>query len=112
MELSYFLSSDDAVQREISPGVSLRTMWGDKIMMSLVELDANSEVPLHSHPNEQAGLVLDGEFEFTVGEERKIVKKGEFYIIPGGIKHKVVAGQMPSRALDIFSPPRDDYKSK
>ena len=68
--MSYFLSSDDAVLREISPGVSLRTMWGDKIMMSLVELDANSEVPLHSHPNEQAGLVLDGEFEFTVGEER------------------------------------------
>ena len=110
--MSYFLSSDDAAHREISPGVSLRTMWGDKIMMSLVELDANSEVPLHSHPNEQAGLVLDGEFEFTVGEERKIVKKGEFYIIPGGIEHKVVAGQTPSRALDIFSPPREDYKSK
>ena len=50
-------------------------MWGDKIMMNIVELAPGSEVPLHSHPNEQAGIVLEGEFEFTIGEEKKTVKK-------------------------------------
>jgi quercetin dioxygenase-like cupin family protein len=109
--MKYFYSDKDANQREFAPGVKLKTMWGDKIMMSLVELDPDSEVPLHSHPNEQAGMVLEGEFEFTIGTESKKVKKGEYYIIPGGIEHRVVAGSKPARALDIFSPPRDDYKS-
>ncbi|GIS64948.1 MAG: hypothetical protein CM1200mP3_11960 [Chloroflexota bacterium] len=57
-------------------------------MMSLVELDPKSEVPMHSHPNEQAGLVLEGEFEFTIGTESKKVSKGEYYIIPGGLNIK------------------------
>ena len=109
--MKYFYTADDANQRELTPGVKLKTMWGDKIMMSLVELDPGSEVPLHSHPNEQAGMVLEGEFEFTIGTESKKVKKGEYYIIPGGIEHRVVAGSQPARALDIFSPPREDYKS-
>ncbi|PZC43039.1 MAG: Cupin domain protein [Chloroflexi bacterium] len=109
--MNYFYSAKDANQRELALGVKLKTMWGEKIMMSLVELDPGSEVPLHSHPNEQAGMVLEGEFEFTIGTESKKVKKGEYYIIPGGIEHRVVAGSKPPRALDIFSPPRDNYKS-
>ena len=109
--MKYFYTADDAIQRELAPGVKLKTMWGDKIMMSLVELDPGSEVPLHSHPNEQAGKVLEAAFEFTIGTESKKVKEGEYYIIPGGIEHRVVAGSQPARALDIFSPPREDYKS-
>ena len=80
-------------------------------MMSLVELEPNSEVSLHSHPNEQAGMVLEGEFLFEIGDESKVVKAGEYYVIPGGIEHSVKAGGRPSKALDIFSPPREDYKS-
>ena len=49
--MNYFYSAEDANQRELAPGVKLKTMWGDKIMMSLVELDPGSEVPLHSHTN-------------------------------------------------------------
>ena len=109
--MKYFYSSEDANQTSLAPGVKLKTMWGEKIMMSLVELDPKSEVPMHSHPHEQAGMVLEGEFEFTIGTESKKVSKGEYYIIPGGVEHKVVAGPNPAVALDIFSPPREDYKS-
>ena len=109
--MTYFYSSEGTNQKLLAPGVKLKTMWGEKIMMSLVELDPKSEVPMHSHPHEQAGMVLEGEFEFTIGTETKKVSKGEYYIIPGGVEHKVVAGPNPAVALDIFSPPREDYKS-
>ena len=109
--MKYFFNEEDANKRQISPGISLKTIWGDKIMMSLVELEPNSEVPLHTHPNEQAGIVLEGEFIFTIGGQSKTVKTGEFYVIPGGIEHSVLSGSKSSKALDIFSPPRDDYKS-
>ena len=109
--MKYFYNAEDATQRTLAPGVKLKTMWGEKIMMSLVKLDPKSEVPMHSHPHEQAGMVLEGEFEFTIGSESKKVSKGEYYIIPGGVEHKVVAGTNTAIALDIFSPPREDYKS-
>ena len=103
--MKYFFTENEANIRELGPGVKLKTMWGEKIMMSLVELKPNSVVPMHSHPNEQ------GEFLFEIGNESKVVKAGEYYIIPGGVDHSVQAGNEPSKALDIFSPPREDYKS-
>ncbi len=109
--MKYFFTVNEANIRELGPGVKLKPMWGEKIMMSLVELEPNSVVPMHSHPNEQAGMVLEGEFLFEIGNESKVVKAGEYYIIPGGIDHSVQAGNEPSKALDIFSPPREDYKS-
>ena len=110
--MKYFYKADDANQRELAPGVKLKTMWGDKIMMSLVELDPGSEVPLHSHTNEQAGMVLEGEFEFTIGTESKKVKEGEYYIIPGGIEHRVVAGSQPARGLQIIATIQGAYLNR
>ena len=65
--MSYTYDPDEIDRRELAPGVFLRTMWGEKIMMSVVEIAANSEVPMHQHPHEQAGMVLEGEFDFTIG---------------------------------------------
>jgi quercetin dioxygenase-like cupin family protein len=78
--------------------------------MSLVDLPANSVVPLHSHPHEQAGIMLRGEATFTVGDEKRLVKTGEMWIIPGGVEHMVEVGAEPALALDIFSPVREDYQ--
>ena len=109
--MSYFYNADDILPRKLAEGIQLKTLWGKNIMMSLVEMDANAEVPKHSHPHEQAGIVLEGEFKFFIGDEIKIVSKGEFYIIPGDIEHKVIVGNSPAIALDIFSPPREEYKT-
>jgi quercetin dioxygenase-like cupin family protein len=54
--------------------------------------------------------MLEGEAEFIVGGERRLVKAGEMWRIPGGVKHKVIAGAAPVRALDVFHPIRDDYR--
>lgn len=109
--MPYFYETSEVKRREMAPGVNLRTMWGDKIMMSLVEIAPEAVVPSHTHPHEQAGMVVSGEFEFTIGGETKTVKQGDAYVIPGGVEHGVVGSAGWSLALDIFSPPRDDYKS-
>ena len=67
--MTYTYDAKSGNQREIAPGVKLRTLWGEKIMMSLVEIAPNSRVPMHEHPHEQAGMVLEGEFDFTIGGE-------------------------------------------
>ena len=109
--MTYTYDAESVKQRELAPGVSLRTLWGEKIMMSLVEIAPNSQVPMHTHPHEQAGMVLEGEFDFTIGGETTRLKKGDFYMIPGGVEHGLVSWDGPSSALDIFSPPREEYKT-
>lgn len=109
--MSYFVDPSEVKRRELAPGVALRTMWGDRIMMSVVEIAPRAVVPPHQHPHEQAGLVLHGEFEFTIGGVTKRVKQGDAYIIPGGVEHSLVGSDGWALALDIFSPPREEYKS-
>ena len=67
--VKYFINPSEVERRELAPGITLRIMWGENIMMSMVEIAPNSEVPMHSHPHEQAGMVLQGEFDFTIGGE-------------------------------------------
>lgn len=108
----YFIDLDQCHQREVIPGVKITTTWGDRVMMSFVDFEPHSEVPAHDHPHEQMGMVLDGEFEFTIGGETRIVSAGDCYCVPSGIVHSVKVGDGPARALDIFSPPREDYQPK
>ena len=94
---------------ELGPGVRIRTPHGERIMISLVEIDAGAIVPPHEHPHEQAGMVLEGQMELLLGNEKRVLKKGEAYIIPGGTRHAARSIGGPCRALDIFSPIREDY---
>ena len=96
--------------RELFPGVTVRTTWGERMMMSFVRLAPGAVVPPHSHPHEQMGMLLEGELEFTLGDETKHLKVGDLWCVPGNVVHTVIAGPNGAYALDIFSPPREEYK--
>ena len=105
-----FFNVDKLTSKQIMEGVKIRVAYGEKVMMSYVDIDANTTIAEHSHPHEQMGLFLEGEAEFTIGDEKRIVKPGMAYLVPSNVKHKVVTSDKPVLALDIFSPPREDYK--
>ncbi len=80
-------------------------------MVSLVEMVPGSVVPAHSHPQEQAGYVLEGELEFAIAGEKTRVGPGGIFFIPGNVEHAVVVTSPDTaRVVDIFSPVRDDYQ--
>jgi len=106
----YFFKPDDLKEKEIAPDVKIRTLSGEKMMISLVNLGPRSEVPLHNHPHEQMGIILEGELEFVIGNETRLCKKGDTYVIPGGVMHGVKVFDKPTVVMDVFSPPREDYK--
>ena len=107
----HFIDLKETLKRQLAPGVTLSLAWGDKLMLSVVELEPGSIVPMHSHPHEQAGIVLEGEFDLTIGAETRRVRRGDMYLIPGGVKHAVVTGGDKAIALDIFHPVREEYKA-
>ena len=97
-------------ERTLGPGLSARLAWGERIMFSLLDMEPRSVVPRHSHPHEQMGLVLEGEFELVVGTESRLLRAGDVYLVPPGVEHEVRVGAVNARVVDAFSPPREDYK--
>ncbi len=106
----YIVDKSQCSQHQIFPGVDIFTTHGEKVMLSLVEMQPHAIVEKHSHPHEQLGLMLEGEAEFTIGEQTSRVTAGQMWRIPGGVPHRVVAGAKPVRAVDVFYPIRDDYR--
>ena len=95
--------------KEIAPGAHIQPLWGDKVMMVFITLEHGAEVPYHTHPNEQAGMCLEGEFELTIDGDARTVKQGDAYVVPSGVEHRAVATSGKALALDIFAPPREDF---
>jgi quercetin dioxygenase-like cupin family protein len=91
------------------PGCRMRTPFGEHLMLSYLEMDDGAEVPMHSHPHEQGGILLSGRLELTIGEETQVCEPGAMFIIPPNVKHRAVAVGGPARVLDCFSPVREDY---
>ena len=96
--------------KTLFPGVQARTFWGDKLLLAVVDLEANAVVSAHIHPHEQGGIVIQGELEFTVAGETRLLHPGDLYIIPGGVEHVVKVGPKPAQVLDIFAPVREELK--
>jgi len=105
-----FYHAADRESKPIAPGVSMKTFWGERIHLSIVTIEPGASVPLHSHPHEQAGTVLDGEATLRIGDEEKTIQPGDFYVIPPNVDHQVKRTDRRIVALDIFSPVREDYK--
>ena len=42
--MSYFIDSSGRDSLELAPGARTRTFWGDQMLFSLVEVDANSRL--------------------------------------------------------------------
>jgi quercetin dioxygenase-like cupin family protein len=106
----HFPAPEERGHHTIFPGVLIDTVAGQQLMLSLVDLAPHSVVEEHSHPHEQTGLWLQGRAEFTIGDEVKVVQPGDMYHIPSNVRHKVVVLDQPARALDVFTPVRDEYR--
>ena len=106
----YFFSQSDGTRRELFPGVNAHLVWGSRLMLVLVDLEPHSVVHEHDHPHEQMGIVIEGRAEFTIGGETRVLGPGDMYLMPGNVRHKVVALDAPVRAIDVFNPPREEYK--
>ena len=106
----HFFGESDGARHQLFPGVEIRAVWGTGLMLSVVRMEPRAIVEEHEHPHEQMGMVLEGQAEFVVGGERRVLGPGDMYHIPGGVRHKVVALDAPVRALDVFHPSREEYK--
>ena len=104
-----FIDIDTVEPLHIVPGCRMRTPYGENLMLSYLEMDEGAVVPMHDHPHEQGGMLLEGRIELTIGDDTRVVDAGSLFIIPPNTPHKAVAVDGPAVVLDVFSPVREDY---
>ena len=109
----YFNNVNDettGIKRILGEGISTRIFCGDQAMLSIVTIGPNAKGKIHSHPQEQLGFLIEGSGIRIQGNEKIVINKGDFWQTPGGVDHGIIGGSEGAKVLDIFSPPRDEYK--
>jgi quercetin dioxygenase-like cupin family protein len=96
--------------QQIWERVAARSLHGERITLSVVELDADAVVAEHSHENEQLGIVLLGRIDFRVGDERRELGPGGTWRIAANTPHEATAGPDGAVVIDVFAPPREDFR--
>ena len=70
----------------------------------LFELDPGTRLGTHTDSAEEVLVVLEGEVEIVVGDERRRAGAGSISVVPAEIPHDVVgAGDTPARVTGVFS---------
>jgi len=112
----YFVDPCQSPKITQMPGLEttiLTGLGGEQMMMALNATLPGHEVPAHSHPHEQIGMVYSGKARLTIGEEERLVQKGDFYCIPAKVPHSdLCIGDEPFVMLDVFYPVREDFVAK
>jgi quercetin dioxygenase-like cupin family protein len=109
--MSAFADLGDIAPIAIWERVLARLVGGDECSLAVVELDPESVVAEHSHPNEQLGLVVSGTLTFRVGDEERDLAPGGTWRIPRNVPHEVHAGPNGAIVVDVFAPPRTDWQA-
>ncbi len=88
---------------EFRPGIWSKLESGKNLTMAFMEIASNQEGAVHDHPFDQCGVVIEGEIEMSVGEEKKLLRPMETYFIPAGVKHDWRTFTVSARILDVVA---------
>ena len=104
-----FIKLDQLLEKEVVKGYVGRAIHTGTITLMYWTVEADSSIPLHTHPHEQVAHVIRGQFELTLGEETRILEPGTVAVIPPHLPHGGMA-ITDCELLDVFHPEREDYQ--
>jgi quercetin dioxygenase-like cupin family protein len=107
-----FIFSKNVKKIDMGAGVVRQDLAnGENLNVLHWNMSNGSEVAMHTHSQEQFGLVIKGGFEMIIGDEKKILSAGDAYVVPPDVPHSFVAiGD--TEAIDVFSPRKEDFPWK
>lgn len=104
-----FVFNDACPMQDLGNGVQRKVLAHAGGLMAVeVHFEKGAVGPLHNHPHEQLTYVLSGVFEFTIGDEKKLVKAGDTLYKEPNIMHGCIC-QEAGVLLDLFTPQRQDF---
>lgn len=88
------------------PGLEFRPALGESTMLNSVRFAPHTEAPMHSHDEEQLTLVVEGELEFELDGEVRLLTPGMVAVVPANVPHGARTGDLACHEFDVFNPPR------
>ena len=82
--------------------------YGEDLMCVENHFETGAAGAMHHHPHTQITSVVSGKFEFTIGEEVKVVEAGDSMLQLSDIIHGCKCLEK-GIILDIFTPMRKDF---
>ena len=103
-----FIDFNTKKKIKVWEGITGPVFHSNQATLGHFTLEEGCELPAHSHPHEQWTNVIEGELEFNINGETKIMKAGMTAFIPSNVVHsaKVVT---KCKVIDCFMPVREDF---
>ena len=88
------------------PGLVFRPVLGQGVLVMAVAFDPHAEAPRHAHEEEQVTVVVEGELEFEIAGETRLLRPGMVAVIPPRVPHAARTHDVACLEYDTFHPPR------
>jgi quercetin dioxygenase-like cupin family protein len=95
-------------EEALNPLLGRKAIHGRHVTVARIRLRKGAVVPMHSHANEQVSMLESGALRFVLSGEERVLHAGDALVIPPDAPHMVEALE-DSLAVDLFSPPREDW---
>jgi gluconolactonase len=93
-------------------GSNSHLVRGSNVMLSFLTMKAGSVFELHSHPEEQIMVVLQGYCDEVIEDKIYRVGPGDVLRLPPNVRHGAFLREVDCVAMDVFCPARADYAAK
>jgi quercetin dioxygenase-like cupin family protein len=101
-----FVTWDALDPIELVPGLRFQPVLGDRVMANFVSFEPHTEAPLHWHEEEQISFVVEGELEFEIAGEKRVLRRGQAAVVPPNVPHAARTHDSSCLEVDVFHPPR------
>ena len=112
----YFWAADEMLGRVRSGEIESKELgikwtylnYGDFCTLNVVYVMNPKGIPFHTHDeHDEVVQVLEGECEATVGDETRVLKKGDTFFAPKGVPHGI---RRSCTVLSVYGPSFDPQK--
>jgi quercetin dioxygenase-like cupin family protein len=98
----------DIPEEQLTSMLTRQMLSTGKQTVAIVRLKNGCVVPEHFHEPKQITSILAGALEFTINNQKIVLRKGQSMVIPSNLPHAAVALE-DTLDLDIFSSVRWDW---
>ena len=100
---------DNIKSKELIPGFFGKMIHTKSMTFAYWDIEEGAEVPRHNHHHEQLLILLEGQMEFYLNDNKIIIEPG--MVIDIG-SHEYHSGKALKKSviIDIFNPVREEYK--
>ncbi len=103
-----FLDFNSKKRIQLWDGVNGAFFTSEQLMFGHITLSKGAIVKEHQHVHEQWTHVLEGQMEFTINGETKVLTKGMAAHMPPNVPHSAIA-VTECKVIDCFMPIREDF---